>query len=75
MCSCYVTNHNVFSACPSEYPSGYTPVISANKAYRMLDTKMNFEKAKQACQNEGSVLAMPRTVEDINAMKGLFDRK
>ena len=75
MCSCYVTNHNAFSGCPSEYPSGYTPAISANKAYRMLDTKMNFQQAKQACQNEGSVLAMPRTVEDINAIKGLFDRK
>ena len=53
----------------------YTPAISTNKAYRMLDTKMNFQQAKQACQNEGSVLAMPRTVEDINAIKGLFDRK
>ena len=53
----------------------YTPAISANKAYRMLDTKMNSQQAKQACQNEGSVLAMPRTVEDINAIKGLFDRK
>ena len=53
----------------------YTPAISANKAYRMLDMKMNFQQAKQVCQNEGSVLAMPRTVEDINAIKGLFDRK
>ena len=65
----------LFSACPSEYPSEYTPAISANKAYRMLDTEMNFQQAKQACQNEGSVLAMPRTVEEINAIKGLFDRK
>ena len=53
----------------------YTPAISANKAYRMLDMKMNFQQAKQVCQNEGSVLAMPRTVEEINAIKGLFDRK
>ena len=67
-----ILSHNVFSACPS---SGYTLAISANKAYSILDTRMNFQQAKLACQDEGSVLAMPRTVEDISAIKGFFDRE
>ena len=57
---------NVFSACPE----GYTPAASgAHKAYKMLSQKMKFNQAKQACQDEGSVLAMPRTVEDISDIK------
>ena len=35
----------------------------------MLSLKMKFNQAKQACQDEGSVLAMPRTVEDISDIK------
>ena len=66
------TDNNVrtFSACPSEYPDGYTRAASgAPKAYKMLAKKMNFGKAIQACQNEGSVLAMPRTEGDISDIK------
>ena len=35
---------------------------------------MNFNQAKQACEDEGSVLSMPRTVVDISDIKE-FDRK
>ena len=35
----------------------------------MLTQNMTFNQAKQACQDEGSVLAMPRTVEDISDIK------
>ena len=35
----------------------------------MLSQKMKFNQAKLACQAEGSVLAMPRTVEDISDIK------
>ena len=57
---------NVFLACPE----GYTPAASgAHKAYKMLSQKMKFNQAKLACQAEGSVLAMPRTVEDISDIK------
>ena len=64
-------NINVFSGCASDgYPGGYTPAASgAHKAYKMLSQKMEFNQAKQACQYEGSVLAMPRTVEDISDIK------
>ena len=34
---------------------------------------MNFDQAKKACLDEGSVLAMPRTVEDISDIKMLVD--
>ena len=67
----------VVSGCRYGVPQGYTPAASgANKAYRMLTHTKNFNQAKQACQNEaqGSVLAMPRNVEDISDMK-TFNRK
>ena len=35
----------------------------------MFSQKMDKQKAKEACQDEGSVLAMPRTVEDISDIK------
>ena len=35
----------------------------------MFSQKMDKQKAKEACQHEGSVLAMPRTVEDISDIK------
>ena len=58
------------SGCHYGYPQGYTPAASgAGKAYRMLANKRNFDTAKQVCQNEGSVLAMPRNVEDISDIK------
>ena len=63
------------SGCHYGYPQGYTRAASgANKAYRMLTHTKNFNQAKQACQNEGSVLAMPRNVEDISDIK-TFNRK
>ena len=66
---------NVFSACPNGYPQGYTLAASgAHKAYKMLSQQMNFTQAKQACQGEGSVLAMPRTVKDICDIKE-YDRE
>ena len=40
----------------------------------MLTQQMNFSQAKQACQGEGSVLAMPRNVEDICDIKE-YDRE
>ena len=60
-----------FTACPSKYPSGYIPAASgAPKAYKMLyGRRMNFADAKRACYNEGSVLAMPRTEQDISDIK------
>ena len=63
------------SGCRNGYPQGYTPAASgASKAYRMWTHTKDFNQAKQACQNEGSVLAMPRNVEDISDMK-TFNRK
>ena len=35
---------------------------------------MKFEEAMRACQDEGAVLAMPRTVEDISDIKQ-YDRE
>ena len=66
---------NVLSDCPNGHPQGYTRAASgAPIAYKLLSEKMNFSEAKQACQNEGTVLAMPRTVEDISDIK-LYDRE
>ena len=47
---------------------------AANKAYKMSSQKMNFREAKQFCEDEGQVLAMPRTVEDVSDIKE-FDCK
>ena len=58
--------HYVFIGCPS----GYTPAASgAPKAYKLLSQKVDFNQAKQTCQDEGSVLAMPRNVDDISDIK------
>ena len=66
---------NVLSDCPNGLPQGYTRAASgAPIAYKLFSEKMNFNEAKQACQNEGTVLAMPRTVEDISDIK-LYDRE
>ena len=60
---------------------GYTPAKSGQsqslqspKAYKMLNGKLNFNDAKSFCKDEGSVLAMPKTVEDVNDIKE-FDCK
>ena len=66
---------HVLSVCPNGYPQGYTLAASgAHKAYKMFSQKVNFNQAKQACEDEGSVLSMPRTVEDISDIKE-FDRE
>ena len=44
------------------------------KAYKMSSTEMNFAQAKKYCEDEGSLLAMPRTVKDIEDIKQ-FDCK
>ena len=52
---------------------GYTPAIhGANKAYKRLGGKMNFYDAKKACEAEGSVLAMPKTEDDIKDIWGII---
>ena len=40
----------------------------------MSSTEMNFAQAKKYCEDEGSLLAMPRTVKDIEDIKQ-FDCK
>ena len=57
------------------YPQGYTHGAKDKyKAYKMSSTEMNFAQAKKFCEDEGSVLAMPRTEKDIEDIKQ-FDRK
>ena len=43
--------------------------------YKMSSQKMTFAQAKLTCQNDGSVLAMPRTKDDVIKIKELFDCK
>ena len=60
----------MISACPYGYPQGYTPAVSgALKAYKLFSQKDDFNQAKQTCQDEGSILAMPRNVDDISDIK------
>ena len=40
----------------------------------MLNGKLNFNDAKSFCKDEGSVLAMPKTWDDVSDIKE-FDRK
>ena len=52
---------------------GYTPAIhGANKAYKRLGGQMYFDDAKRACEAEGSVLAMPKTEDDIKDIWGII---
>ena len=71
----HVTSLYVTDPCEVK-PEGYRPskTIQNEKAYKMLGETMTFEEAKQACQNDGAVLAMPKTQSDMIDMKE-FDCK
>ena len=45
----------------------------AGKWYKISVLEMTFDDAKEFCEKENSVLAMPRTADEANRIKDLFD--
>ena len=54
-------------------PDGYKPARSgARKAYKMMSDEMKYEEAKRTCEAENATMVMPKSVDDLNDIKGYF---
>ena len=50
-----------------QLPDGYTAAPSgASKAYRLLNGSYTWVDARQACEDEGTKLVMPKTTDDLD---------
>ena len=53
-----------------ELPHGYTAAPSgASKGYRLLSGSYTWQDARQACEDEGARLVMPKTTEDLDDIR------